>query len=254
MPLLPDDIPGMADFEFDLETPLFQQIRQAFDAVAPVALDPANVRQIHERPGIYGLLLRGDLVYIGKADRSVRGRLLDHHWTLSGRLNLSVNDVSFKAVVFAETWNPFKPEAALVEEFGTNRTGWNGKGFGIHDPGRKRDHTDLGDDHFHVLYPLNHDLRSTIRPSEYVAWELLEELKSTVPYFIRFDKRAGPKRVLQHTNVSVPRQGMTVQEVLMLVAQALGSDWQLTRTPSHFLLYRESGVSYPRATVLWPAL
>lgn len=162
MPMLPDDVPGMADFEFDLETPLFQQIRAAFLEIEPAPLDNNYISAIHDRSGVYGLLLFGKLVYIGKADGSVRGRLQDHRWTLSGRMNLSIEDMAFKAVVFAETWNPFKPEAALMAEFGTMENGWNGKGFGIHDPGRRRDHTNLGDDHFHVLYPLNYNFATDV--------------------------------------------------------------------------------------------
>ncbi len=45
---------------------------------------------------------------------------------------------------------------------------------------------------------------------------------------------------------------MTARELLVLIASKLPGEWQATITPSHMLLYKESGAKYPDMEVAWP--
>lgn len=250
----PDSRRGAAEFEFDLATPLFNQIRKTFDSVTPVPLDNEHLRQIEDRPGLYGLHLDGQPVYIGKADDSVLTRLRKHHRTIAGRKNISPEQVEFRCVYLAITWDPFKPETALMKYYRTTEPwGWNEKGFGANDPGRKRDWTHLDEDHWHRRYPLNPEWRcSSIVAGEYGAEQLLSEIGSDVPFWFRYEKTPQAREQYHATTVSVPRNAMSARDLLRLVASTLGHAWQATITPSHMLLYNEQKMEYPFMEVIWP--
>lgn len=64
---------GCGLFEFDIATPLFQQLSSDFDLLEPVPLLEWNLSSVEERPGIYGLHHNGLVVYIGKADDLQKG-------------------------------------------------------------------------------------------------------------------------------------------------------------------------------------
>jgi len=42
-------------FEFDIATPLFQQMCVDFDKLRPLRLDESNLGEVAEKPGVYGL-------------------------------------------------------------------------------------------------------------------------------------------------------------------------------------------------------
>jgi len=80
---------GCGFFEFDIATPLFEQLSSDFDLLAPLPLLDSNLITVEERPGIYGLHHNGSLVYIGKADESAKTRLQKHRRQLQGRLGIN---------------------------------------------------------------------------------------------------------------------------------------------------------------------
>lgn len=264
---VPENEEGAVEFEFDLATPLFEQIRVAFESVEPVPLDEEHLARIENRPGLYGLYLDDQIVYVGKADESVGTRLRKHRRTIAGRRNISTSRVKFKCVYLAITWDPFKPESALMEHYGTTREwGWNSKGFGSNDPGRRRDHTVLRENHWHRRYPLNPDWPcESVEAGTYNALDLLQRIAADVPFWFRFQGNqvsgSGRQReeaeearwAYERTTVEVPRTGMTARELLYIVASNLGEAWQATITPSHMLLYKERGEMYPLAEVICPA-
>lgn len=91
---------GCGLFEFDIATPLFQQLALDFDLLAPVALQDSNLESVEERPGIYGLHYNDSVVYIGKADDSAKSRLGKHRrqllrksWDLAKRDKLSLSSL-----------------------------------------------------------------------------------------------------------------------------------------------------------------
>lgn len=268
MALVAQPSPGCGTFEFDIASPLFEQILEAFDELESVPLTEGRLREVAERPGVYGLSHGGKLVYIGKADADVRGRLERHRRQVSGRVGITPEETAFRCLYLARTWDPFKPEDYLIHHYRTHRgQGWNGKGFGMNDPGRRRDRTDLGDDHWHVRFPLDPNWTCPeIGPGEYPTLELLRKVSDCAPYWVRFQgnrRGAGPRAhqryeearaAYEATTVQVPQAGLSVKELLLLVVQSLpdAEGWQLTQLPSHLLLYRERDATYPRMTRLWP--
>lgn len=268
MALTAEPAPGTGDFEFDIATPLFEQIQTAFDAIDAVDLSEQNLGSVEARAGVYGLLHNGRLVYVGKADANVAGRVSKHRRQISGRLGINIDDVSFKCLYLALTWDPFKPEEYLIQHYDTGELpGWNGKGFGTNDPGRNRDHTDLGDDHWHVRFPLDPDYPcSSVGAGEWPALQLLREIASEAPYWVRFQgNRPGrtgetrrqyedAQRDYEATRVAVPQPAMSVKNLLLKVVRSLPdpNEWQLTQMPGHLLLYKERDETYPRMKCLWP--
>jgi hypothetical protein len=256
---------GCGLFEFDIATPLFQQLSSDFDLLAPVPLMEGNLHSVEEKPGIYGLHHDGVVVYIGKADDSAKGRLEKHRRQLQGRTGISSDEVSFRCLHFARTWDTFKPESYLISHYSPS---WNKRGFGPNDPGRRRDKTSLASDHWHVLYPIDPEYQCAQIPSGcYDILELLRLVCRHAPYWIRFQgNRNGDtdeERMLYeeaHADFLASREivikegGMSVRSLLLLAIQSLPkpSEWQLTLLPSHILLYRERDEAYPRMQLLWP--
>lgn len=258
---------GCGLFEFDISTPLFEQMCSDFDDLTPVPLNETNLAGVGEKPGVYGLHHKGRLVYVGKADESARMRLRKHWGQLHGRIGIAPDEVSFRCLHFARTWDAFKPEAHMIERY---QPSWNKRGFGPNDPGRRRDTTNLADDHWHVRYPLDPDYAcSGVPAGQYDILELLRLVAKGAPYWVRFqgnrEGRSAAERA-QHeaahadfgaaSPIVVPRDGTSVRQLLELAVRGLPNPdaWQLTQLPSHILLYRESDATYPRMTRLWPPI
>ncbi len=256
---------GCGLFEFDIATPLFQQLSSDFDLLEPVPLLEWNLSSVEERPGIYGLHHNGLVVYIGKADDSAKGRLEKHRRQLQGRTGISPDEISFRCLHFARTWDAFKPESHMISLYSP---GWNSRGFGPNDPGRRRDKTRLADNHWHVLYPVDPEYQCTgIHSGSYDVLELLRLVCRHAPYWIRFQGNrngdTGEEKLLYeqaHADFSASQEivieesGMSVRCLLVLAVQSLPKpdEWQLTLLPSHILLYREKDEVYPRMQLLWP--
>ena len=101
-------------FTFDLTGALARQLEAAIPGLtqAPLTLDA--LEEVQASPGIYQLYLRGELIYIGKADKSLRARLTEHHKKISGRLRISIEDMSFTGLYLEGTWIPVGPEQMLI--------------------------------------------------------------------------------------------------------------------------------------------
>lgn len=257
--------PGCGEFEFDMANPLFEQIRHDFELLEFVELVGPNLDGMENRPGVYGLTVGGEIVYVGKADRNVVSRLWKHRRQLSGRRGIRPEEVQFRCLYLAQTWNPLSPEEHLIKRY---RPAWNSSGFGPNDPGRNRDKTNLKENHWHVRYPLDPDwVCEGIEAADYDVFDLLRLVASHAPYWVRFQ---GNKRSAEGESsaqyeeaqedyrsaakVLVPRSGMTVEQLLLLAVAALPrpDTWQLTQLPSHILLYKERDEWYPRMRRIWP--
>jgi hypothetical protein len=256
-------------FEFDIATPLFEQMCSDLELLEPLSLNDAHLQSVKRKPGLYTLCLNGNVVYVGKADVSALVRLRKHFRQLTGRHFISPTEVSFKCLHFAKTWDPFKPEDYLVRRLCPE---WNDKGFGPNDPGRRRDMTNLGDDHWHVRYPINTDyFCANIPYGQYDILELLRLICREAPFWVRFQGNRHPQRrdgirgvneyEEAHSDFNNSRPiclttpGGSVKDLMIAAVNALPnpSEWQLTELPSHLLLYKEQAViSYPRMRKLWP--
>ncbi|MBN1459034.1 MAG: hypothetical protein JXA57_05825 [Armatimonadetes bacterium] len=265
MALIGNPSHGCGEFEFDLVTALFEQITKAFHQITPVPLTAENVTRVGRRSGVYGLTHKERIVYVGKADDDVQSRLAKHRRQLSGRVGILPEQVQFRCVYLAKTWDPFKPEDSLQNEL---KPSWNEKGFGPNDPGRNRDNTVLLDDNWHVLYPLDPDwCCAEIQAGVYKVLTLLRKVARSTPFWVRFQGNRRSRRdqtpaqyeqaqedFAAASDVVVARPGLTVRELLVAAVRALPhpDEWQLTLLPSHILLYRERNAVYPRGVRLWP--
>jgi len=86
--------------------------------------------------GIYGLYLRGQLVYIGKAtgQNHLRMYLWDHAHKIGGRKNIKFSQLQCRFLMIAEEWVHYA-EHHLIDHY---KPEWNGSGFGSHIPGAGR--------------------------------------------------------------------------------------------------------------------
>lgn len=130
-------------FEFDLDRGIRAQVVEKLEASPPLPLTkgvgPSD-------SGIYALYFRDELVYIGKASkgttkskRTLRARLSEHAGKISGRKNISLEDMKCRYLTFASEWWVFAAEFALVAH---HRPVWNESGFGSKVPGVGRPGTD----------------------------------------------------------------------------------------------------------------
>jgi hypothetical protein len=257
---------GARYFEFDIASALSEKIYEFLGTVAAAELSDENVGALRALPGVYVVFESSTPVYVGKTDRSVRGRLMKHRRLLSGCQRINLSTLTFKTAYFASTWNPFKPEEYLIERFGTKSNGWNGKGFGPNDPGKNRADTVYKDAHFFKLHPIDPNFLCTgLRTGEVHAYELLKAIKKKVPFWFRFqglkilgkqgegsrDQQKRAQAELKRQSIVVPSDNMTAKQLLLLIARSLPKGWQATVTPSHMLLYREKK-EYQQGEIIWP--
>jgi len=228
---------GYAEFEFDLPEALLERLVRRFEDIEPAPLDGKSVSGVPEAQGVYQLLLRGELVYIGKTDaaKGLRQRLERHATTIRHRNNLSPGDVSFRAIrVFVFT--AMDLESQLISHYGG--VAWQHSGFGSNDPGRNRDGTRLRAGGFDEQFPIDidHPLDFEIQRSGLIR-ELLSELKKGLPYVFRY--QALPSDVA-NTELALPSGLLTTRIVLTSVVDNMPTGWQATDMYARLILYRET--------------
>lgn len=240
-------IPGFVEFEFDLPDALLTSIEAVFDRLDSAPLLPSNVEGIPEAQGVYMLLLRDDIVYIGKTDAEagLKNRLSRHAWTIQHRLNLNPNEVTFKAVrVFVFT--AMDLETQLIRHYRERKSvSWNFSGFGSNDPGRQRDTTNVKPEGFDISYPIDIDRELDIDiGGNPTAAELLRAMKEVLPYTLRFERAARggrqPHPDLTAARVMLPSRPFTTRALIVAAVRALAPGWQATALPSRVIIYRES--------------
>lgn len=237
-------ISGFDEFEFDLPEALLAKLIDAFDDLDAAPLDLENVSQLPEAQGIYQLLLDGEIVYIGKTDHKsgLLKRLSRHACKIQHRRNLTIPQVTFKAIrVYVFT--AIDLESQLIRHYrGKFAVSWNNSGFGSNDPGRNRDKTAALPNTFDVLYPidLDHPLQLG-RSGEMTVQAALEALRIELPYTLRWDSHAE----LMDAIITVPARAVTTREVIIQSLNALPSGWQATALAGRVILYKAVDDTYP---------
>jgi hypothetical protein len=245
-------------FDFDLATPFFEQLRVFFDSLGATPLSEDTIAELKSQQGVYGLILGDRLVYVGKSDGPLAGRLTDHLTKLGGRQNIQPQDVYFRAAYLAETWVPLAPEAKLIKYYKSQKLcEWNGNGFGPHDPGRNREETNKPPGGFDSQFPIRTNFPIGIGAGDYEANQLLQKMKDALPFTFRYETdrptggwKSGSKKY-NDKEINVPTSNMPADQLLIAVAEQLGGEWQATAFPSHFILYEERR-DYTHGDVLWP--
>jgi hypothetical protein len=169
-----------------------------------------------------------------------------------------MDTMGFRAAYLAETWVPLAPETKLISYY--RRQGlceWNGNGFGPHDPGRNREETNKPPEGFDAQFPIRADYPTEISAGEYPANELLQLIKTTLPYTFRYETdnprggwRSGSTKYNDKT-ITVPENNLPANNLVRNVAQQLGPTWRATAFPSHIILYEEQR-TYMYGQIIWP--
>ena len=240
---------GFVEFEFNLPDALLASLINVFDKMSGAPLTPENVQKIPEAQGVYMLLMRGQIVYIGKTDAEagLRRRLDRHAWTIQHRAGLTVAEVAFKAVrIFVFT--AIDLETQLIRHYAP--VPWNNSGFGSNDPGRNRDQTDLKPEGFDAQFPvdLDHPVHMEIAAGMTAA-QALANLRSVLPYTLRVQSaKRGSKAPHPDIAGSViampPAPPLTTRQVVESIVRALPEGWQATALAGRIIVYHES-VDYP---------
>jgi Eco29kI-like restriction endonuclease len=136
MPGTPDD---PHHFEFDVDRGIQVQVIEKLEASPLLPLAKGVGPQAS---GIYALYFKGRPVYIGKASkgttkskRTLRTRLTEHVDKISGRKNITLDQMKCRYLTFASEWWVFAAEFALMAHY---QPEWNGMGFGSKVPGAGR--------------------------------------------------------------------------------------------------------------------
>lgn len=211
-------------------------------------MNEENLALVPADQGVYHLYRKAVLVYVGKADDSLRKRLSEHRFKIMGRRNIEVTEITFTCLTVSKNWTALAPETSLIAHYKHqpgNLCEWNGNGFGPHDPGRNRETTNKPPDGFDSQFPVRDDWPcGGVSAGDWNIRELLIQMKAELPFDLRFEVTDKKRYRLGHPDynnvtVTVPAEGMPVSELLRLVTQCLPG-WQSTRFPSHMILYKEA--------------
>jgi hypothetical protein len=123
-------------FDFDLDRVIRAQV---VDKLETSPLLPLTKLAGPQASGIYALYFKKRLVYIGKASkgttkskRTLRARLAEHVGKISGRKNITLDDMQCRYLTFDSEWWVFAAEFALITHY---QPEWNESGFGSKVPG-----------------------------------------------------------------------------------------------------------------------
>ncbi|WP_405464064.1 Eco29kI family restriction endonuclease [Streptomyces anulatus] len=233
------------DFTLSITKALGDQLAAALKGLDRAPLAEENIARLKEKPGVYQLYLNGEFVYVGKADKSLPVRLRNHLRKISGRRNISLDEMTFSCLYVAEDFSALAPEQLLISHHkGMGNIPWNNNGFGNKDPGRQRDSTVLKQNHFDVVFPIDLDRPIEGLPQgETTLHELLETIKADLPYNFRYGKSAEFKA----RRISMPSAEMTADEVFQLVSVEIPAKWQVTALMGYVIMYDDNPNEYKSA-------
>ena len=245
-------VAASAEFKLSITRALTDQLHDALVALEPAPLTRANLGSLEARPGVYHLYLQDELVYVGSAADSVVKRLSHHLRKLSGRQNIPPDAMRFTCLYVDEDMTVLAPEDQLIKRFREEGVcAWNGAGFGPRDPGRRRDETESGPDHFDTQFPIRLDwVLVGVTEGSYTARKLLDTIKKALPYVFRYENTESDRAEYDAVEIDVPRRDMTALELFQLIASKLPG-YQVTALPGWVIMYRERR-NYPHGTVIRP--
>jgi hypothetical protein len=231
------------DFRLSITKALGDQLAAALEKLGRAPLDEEHLKALDERPGVYQLYLKKKFVYVGKADKTLPGRLRNHLDKLSGRRDIDLADVAFSCMYVDEDFSALAPEQLLISHHKEKGDiPWNNNGFGNRDPGRQRDHTIPSQ--FDVQYKINIDLPvKGLVPGGTTLHTFLKALKSGLHYTFRYAEPPQSKL----TRFSVPSGGLTADEAFRLISEHLPKEWQVTALLGYVIMYPDAPSEYKSA-------
>ena len=135
-PFMPEDL---HEFVFELDLAIQEQVLGKLDRspLVPLRKDVGPTES-----GVYALYWKKALVYVGKASqattkskRTLRARLNEHVAKISGRTNISREEMTCRYLTIKSDWFVWAAENALVNRFDPP---WQHSGFGSKVPGAGR--------------------------------------------------------------------------------------------------------------------
>ena len=213
-----------------------------------LAILRAYQNEHNAKQGVYLVHLEGNPVYLGKAN-DVYERLNQHKEKLSGRLNIKMSKVGYKALLLDKSMSTAANEDLLIAMFRKTHSGmWNGKGFGPKDPGQQRDTTKpsvFDKDHpINELWPIDF---SGLATAKHNIGGVLATMKEQLPYLLRYDLDDASKKI-EISPSSLPR---TAVEALAVIVTTLGQGWKAAVLAYGLVLYKTSK-SYPFGREILP--
>ena len=232
-------------FTLSITRALGDQLAAALDTLTPAALDLEHLHQVEKRAGVYQLYLRDEFVYVGKADKDLRGRLTQHYKKLRGRQNVPMAEVGFSCLYVNEDFSALAPERLLIDHYrAQGGVPWNTNGFGSKDPGKNRDQTRIEMDHFDYLFPINLDLGlSGLPDGEMPLGKFMAAVKKELPFLFRY---ANGGSAISEPVQSQPE--MTAHDAFTLIARALPDPWQVVALPGYVVAYPNQPSEYQSST------
>jgi len=227
-------------FDFDLPGAVTEQLEKRLQSMPSSALTEQALRDLAQFQGqhklwqgVYQLLLKDEIVYVGKAT-DVRERLEQHYWKLRGRQKIAMKNVRFRCLVLHGNWSTSANEDLLIAHYkAKGQSKWNGSGFGPKDVGRERDGTEPN--WFDREYPINTDYLCQDIPDHLTVGELAQFLKRQLPFTFRYEiSKTDSSKPLDLKGV--PR---SARELIGRAVITLGPEWQATIFVSHIILYKE---------------
>ena len=136
-----------ATYTFDFLTTVSKQLVERLDALPVTNLSEATLNDLAQfqletgfSQGVYLIHEAAQSRYLGKANEVCR-RLSQHLWKLSGRRNINLPDIGYKALLLDNSMSTAANEDLLIRLFAAQHAGmWNGKGF-RRNSGKERDTT-----------------------------------------------------------------------------------------------------------------
>lgn len=244
-------------YSFHFLNTVSQQLVAELDQLPISVLDAAHLLELESfqgeqgaAQGVYVLHYDGQPAYLGKAN-NVKSRLEEHLQKLSGRQNIDLAKVGYKALFLDQSMSTAANESVLIGIFRQKHSGmWNLRGFGPKDPGRNRDTTIPN--YFDSTYPIRADYPIHITEPEMTLAALLSEIKTQVPYVFRFDLEGnGGLRIDLRDVIARAGNNVPAEQLLQLAVSALGAGWKAAILSFGMVLYRTQR-SYPHGRELLP--
>jgi hypothetical protein len=237
-------------FALDLHRALVEQLPEALSVLGPAPLTPANLAVLGDERGVYQLFERGQPVYVGKSDETLAARLEQHRRRCSGRLNISVEEMTFRCLYVDAFVDAAAPERQLIESY--QRSGlapWNyAEGFAPKDVGRNRDDGEPGQWYRDRPVAYEAEILLPEAGTRVTLLNALESLKAAVPFDLfrfassrsrRRQDNADAGRDYRGRYVDIPREPVPVLEHMRRVVERLPPGWQATVLPQGLILYKE---------------
>ncbi len=243
---------GWRFYSFHFLDTVSQQLVDKLDEIKPLTLTKQRLKELaafqnskHAKQGIYVLYLQGAPVYLGKAD-NVEDRLSQHRNKLSGRNNVVLTEVGFKALLLDRSMSTAANEATLIAFFSKAHKGlWNKRGFGPKDPGKNRDTTRPG--YFDQNFPIRTDYPVPSITNEMTIGALFKIMKTELPYVFRYQRLPAPIANTRLDLTGVPHEAAALLRHALL---SFPAGWHAAFVSFGMVVYRGSKAYWYTAEVI----